>query len=258
MVPLMHWWDWYFYSWLIRPTWSPAELTAMIFTLAGVVLNLFAIYDAQADLHFLRARRLNGARTIVAKAHRRAAFVRLAIKLLFAVIILSSLGNPAPVARTNTPKLVTLGFIVIIIGLTWNDLRDRVDRNHLIETLSEREGGVDPNVDAVLTINEHSEIINASKGTHTIFGYDPVDVVGQRLSLLLPPREFEYHRRMMETYLETGTSTTLGRPRTMIGLDSAGETIPLEVTFVEIGFDSRRQWMAIVRRVGATDVREDG
>jgi PAS domain-containing protein len=73
-------------------------------------------------------------------------------------------------------------------------------------------GIVDAVPDALITINDASEIIEFSAGAEQIFGYRRADVLGRSISeTIIPPHLRERHRQGMQRYLTTGQATLLGQ-----------------------------------------------
>jgi hypothetical protein len=131
-------WEWFFYGAVLWSTVSPAELTWTLVALAGIVLNVLAVVSAQGDLRFLRAQGLNGARTIVARGHRRGAAVRGGVKVMFVLVGLTAASSPPPILRVPTVQVLTIGFILAVAGLTWVDLCERIDRARLLDIMDHR------------------------------------------------------------------------------------------------------------------------
>jgi PAS domain S-box-containing protein len=242
-------WDWFFYGAFLRPGWSPAEVTWTAMALLGLVLNLFALYDAQGDLYLLRSRRMNGARELVARGHRRNAIVRGLVKFGFSIIGFAALGTPPSPRRSPTLPVLVLVLVLAIIGLTYTDVRERVDRHALLRLLAARLPGDEG--EGEVTIDRESRIVAASRGAATALGYAPGALIGQTLAAVFTFEEYRAHRDAFARYLATGESDTLGRPRYVIGLREDGEPVPLEATFVEEGFGDARRWAVHLRRSGS-------
>lgn len=254
--PLLAVWDWFFYGHLLAVGASPAETLWTLMAVLGFLLNLIGGYDALGDLAYLRQYKLNGARELVARGHLRNAVVRGAVKFGFLLVGVAALSSPPPILRTTTLPTLVVVLVSGIGGLTWCDFRDRSDRRRLLHLLAHRRSLIDPAIDSVLTIDADSVIRAASVGGAATFGYLPGELIGQTLAAVLAPEEYAAHRERMREYLATGETTTLGRPRHAIGLTKAGEALPLEATFVEVGIGAARRWTVVLRQMGAIE-RED-
>lgn len=246
--------DWYFYGPLLARTASPAETTWTLAALLGVLLNLASVYDAQADLFFLRRNRINGARELVARGHRRNANVRGAVKTVFLAFGIAAMNNP-PSAVHGNPATYIAGtcFLGAILALTYLDLVDRRERRKLIGLLTHRRTAIDPLIDGVVSVDVDSRVVTWSVGAERIFGYTGERIVGETLEMLMLPEYWALHQRGMARFLTTGESRVLGRPYNTIGLNSDGKPLPVEVTISELAGDGAARFTAVVRQRGTMD-----
>ncbi len=84
-------------------------------------------------------------------------------------------------------------------------LRERQDAlAQLRQSQDQYRNVVETATDAILTIDRDSRIQFANAATERIFGYPPADLVGQPLTMLMPPEQREHHVRGMARYLGTG------------------------------------------------------
>ena len=65
-------------------------------------------------------------------------------------------------------------------------------------------------VDAVITIDEHGIVLSGNPAVKRIFGYDPEEVIGRNVSMLMPSALSHEHDRYVQRYLETGQATIIG------------------------------------------------
>jgi PAS domain S-box-containing protein len=111
--------------------------------------------------------------------------------------------------------------------------------------------------DVIVTIDVHSTVLFVNPAVHRVFGYRPGEVIGQRLTMLMP----EYLRRVHEAgiarYLETGTRHLDWQGVEVPGLHRDGHEIPLEVSFGESGEGDRRTFTGIIRDITARKRAEE-
>jgi two-component system sensor kinase FixL len=103
--------------------------------------------------------------------------------------------------------------------------------------------------DAILTIDEESTILFASSAVEKIFGYEPDQLVGRPLDLLMPGRFSAEHTAAMKRYLETGSRTISWKARELPGLHRDGREIPLDISFGEFFKGGRHFFSGIVRDI---------
>lgn len=104
--------------------------------------------------------------------------------------------------------------------------------------------------DAILTIDEASTILSANPATERIFGYDPKELVGRPLTVLIPERLRAAHTAGLAGYLRTGRRNIPWTGTQLPGLTKDGREIPLEISFGQfIGDDGRRVFSGFVRDI---------
>lgn len=95
--------------------------------------------------------------------------------------------------------------------------------------------------DAILTIDSDSVVLSANPATERVFGYAPEELVGQRLTMLIPERMRAAHDAGIARYLRTGKRNI---PWTGIELPAVrkdGTEFPVEISFGEFTDDAGRQ-----------------
>lgn len=86
-------------------------------------------------------------------------------------------------------------------------------------------------VDAVVTVTSDQRIFAVNRATTTLLGYEPHELIGSELALLVPPRYREEHRRGVEAYLanEGRTRQTQGYVD-VLALTKSGEELPASLS----------------------------
>jgi PAS domain S-box-containing protein len=92
--------------------------------------------------------------------------------------------------------------------------------------------------DAILTIDEKSNILFANSATKRIFGYEPEEIIGRPLSILIPERFRSSHGAGVAHYLRTGRRNIPWTGVELPGLRSDGTEVPLEISFGEVRQES--------------------
>ena len=103
--------------------------------------------------------------------------------------------------------------------------------------------------DGVILIDDQSTILFVNPAAGQIFGYQPVELVGNNLTSLMP----EYLRQILPTslkrYIGTGQRHTSWRSVEVTGLHKSGREFPIEVSFTEHTSQGRRFFTGFVRDV---------
>lgn len=103
--------------------------------------------------------------------------------------------------------------------------------------------------DAILTIDEESTISFANAAAQHMFGYSEDQMVGSKLTMLIPERLRSAHEAGFERYLRTSEQRLDWKSIRLPGLDKSGDEIPLEVSFGEYAADGRRFFVGLMRDV---------
>ncbi|MGB0670579.1 MAG: EAL domain-containing protein [Rhodospirillales bacterium] len=136
---------------------------------------------------------------------------------------------------------------VMIVG------RDVTERNSALEVAIAREkrlqAVMDTVMDAIITMDEKGIIQDCNTAVERIFGYRPEQVIGQDISILMPPQHAHRHRDHVGRYMASGESQIMGKGRELSALHKDGTEFPVMITVSEIFDDSRRLFTGIIRNL---------
>jgi PAS domain S-box-containing protein len=103
--------------------------------------------------------------------------------------------------------------------------------------------------DAIVTVDETSTILSVNPATERIFGWSAEEMVGQSLTMIMPPEYRARHAAGMARYLTTGKR---GIPWTGVAVPALtrdGRRIPIEISFGEFVHGGRRVFSGFLRDV---------
>ena len=103
--------------------------------------------------------------------------------------------------------------------------------------------------DAVVNIDDKGSIVFANPATATIFGYDPAELAGKPLTLLMPEYMRELHQAGFNRYLATGQRHMNWQGTELTALRKNGEEFPVEVSFGEITRDGHKTFTGFLRDI---------
>lgn len=84
--------------------------------------------------------------------------------------------------------------------------------------------------DAIVISDLRDRILYANPAAHKAFGYPPNQLADTSLSLLMPERFREPHRRGMDRFVKTGVPHVIGKTVELAGLRRDGQEFPLELS----------------------------
>lgn len=135
----------------------------------------------------------------------------------------------------------------------YGSIQDITEQRHLTETqlnyTTYLATILDNLNDAVITIDENGTIITVNQTVDKIFGYQPEDLVGMDVSILMPEPYASRHKQYMNQYLRTGEAKILGFGRELLGQHATGRSFPIELSLSEVKQDGVRQFVGIVRDI---------
>src|SRR5439155_17092075 len=103
-------------------------------------------------------------------------------------------------------------------------------------------------LDAIITIDSESKILEFNPAAEVMFGRRPEDAIGERLDeLIVPPSLRGKHRRGMHRYLTTGKGPVFGKRIELAGMRADGSEFPVEIAIVAIDMASRAIFTGHVR-----------
>jgi PAS domain S-box-containing protein len=103
--------------------------------------------------------------------------------------------------------------------------------------------------DAIITIDADSTILFVNRAAQRIFGYSEEEMVGSRLTMLMPEYLRHLHRQGLKNYLDTGQKHISWDAVELPGLHKSGNEITLELSFNEFSKEGTRFFTGIARDV---------
>jgi len=101
--------------------------------------------------------------------------------------------------------------------------------------------------EGIVVIDPQGRIVQANSASNRMFGFGPDGLLGQDVSVLLPPSGRDQHGRDIATYLRTGEQHMLNRPRIVHGYRQDGTTFPLRLAVTEALVDDKRFFTGLMQ-----------
>src|SRR6266403_236406 len=103
--------------------------------------------------------------------------------------------------------------------------------------------------DAVISLDESSTILLANPATTRVFGYEPAELIGKPLTILMPEFLRKLHEAGFKRYLATGQRHINWQGTELTGLRKNGQEFPVEVSFGELTKDGHRVFTGFIRDI---------
>jgi len=111
--------------------------------------------------------------------------------------------------------------------------------------------------DAIIQIDVNNTVQFVNSAATRIFGYGADELIGQSLTMIMPPEMREGHRLGMARYLETGKRNVNWASVEVPAMHKDGHRFPLEISFGESGRDDKRFFIGIARDITERRRTED-
>ena len=111
--------------------------------------------------------------------------------------------------------------------------------------------------DAVISMDERGAILLANPATRRIFGYDPVEIVGKPMTILMPEMMRKLHEDGFKRYLATGKRHLNWQGVEVTAQRKDGQEFPVEVSFGELTSDGHKVFTGFIRDISERKQAED-
>jgi len=111
--------------------------------------------------------------------------------------------------------------------------------------------------DAVISIDQRGAILFANPATVRIFGYDPTELIGKPLTLLMPEFLRKLHEKGFSRYLATGQRHINWQGTELTALRKSGQEFPVEISFGELSRDGHKVFTGFIRDISERKQAEE-
>ncbi|HEY4114591.1 MAG TPA: PAS domain S-box protein [Rhizomicrobium sp.] len=106
-------------------------------------------------------------------------------------------------------------------------------------------------VDGVMVIDDHGIVQVYNEACRRLFQYDPEEVLGRNVKILMPAPYREEHDGYLDRYKTTGERRIIGIGREVVGQRKDGTTFPMYLSVGEGRAEGRRIFVGIVHDLSA-------
>jgi two-component system, LuxR family, sensor kinase FixL len=122
---------------------------------------------------------------------------------------------------------------------------DQVDAA-LRDALMRLRSVVDTAADGIITIDERGIIDSINPAGARMLGYEPAELIGKNVSILMPSPHAEEHDGYLATYLRTGEAHIIGIGRELLAKKKDGTTFPMRLAVSEMHLSGRRGFTGFI------------
>jgi two-component system sensor kinase FixL len=95
-------------------------------------------------------------------------------------------------------------------------------------------------IDGIITIDDRGKIETINPAACKLFLYGPEEVIGNNVSMLMPPPDRDQHDEYINRYQRTGVPHIIGTGREVTGLRKDGTRFPFRLAVSEVQYSGRK------------------
>ncbi|MFZ0429795.1 MAG: PAS domain S-box protein [Acidobacteriota bacterium] len=161
--------------------------------------------------------------------------------------VLTCSGEEKLVAWRNALIRDKRGRVLEVLSTGEDVTRRRETEHALVESEATLRAILDTCVDGIITIDDKSEILSFNPAAVRIFGYQPHEVIGRDVSILMPEPYHRQHASFVNHFLETRQGQIIGRGREVVGRRKDGTNFPLYLAVSDVNVRGRKVFTGIAR-----------
>jgi len=125
-----------------------------------------------------------------------------------------------------------------------------IERTHKLEMSEIYQRSIVENmVDALITIDKKGLITSFNPAAVRIFGYNPEEVIGQNVKILMPEPYYSSHDSFLKNYNRTGEKKIIGMSREVDGRRKDGTIFPMDLGVSEMLVNDQKIYAGVVRDI---------
>jgi len=108
---------------------------------------------------------------------------------------------------------------------------------------------IDNAIDGIITISDRGIIESINPSACKLFQRTPEEVIGQNISILMPPPDRNMHDAYLHRYQRTGEPHIIGIGREVIGLRKDESTFPFRLGVSEVQYSGRKIYTGFIHDI---------
>jgi two-component system sensor kinase FixL len=101
-------------------------------------------------------------------------------------------------------------------------------------------------IDGIITIDDRGKVESINPAACNLFQYTQAEVIGNNISMLMPPPDREQHDGYLSRYKRTGDPHIIGTGREVTGLRKDGSRFPFRLGVSEVQFSGRKVYTGFI------------
>ncbi len=132
----------------------------------------------------------------------------------------------------------------------------RQAEDSLVESEQKLQAITDTASDAIILIDHDEKIIYWNTSATRMLGYEPEEIMGKNIMIIMPLRYRETHARAFKKFIETGQGTLFGKTYEVFTVKKDGTEIPVELAVSGISLNGEWHAAGIIRDISERKILE--
>ncbi|WP_437921914.1 PAS domain S-box protein [Sphingobacterium sp. LRF_L2] len=116
---------------------------------------------------------------------------------------------------------------------------------------------IDNAIDGIIMIDSRGRVESINPAASTLFGYQPEEVIGNNISMLMPEPDRSNHDGYIENYQHTGVKKIIGIGREVRGRKKDGTTFPFRLAVSEVHYKEKNIFTGFIHDLTKEKAAED-
>lgn len=162
-------------------------------------------------------------------------------------------------ARSTLSSLVLISGALyggLIAHLYFSSRRARSMAVDLAESQARLTAIIDNAVDGIVTIDDRGAILTVNAACTRIFGYEPDEMIGRNVKMLMPEPYHGAHDGYLRNYNRSGEAKIIGIGREVEGRRKSGHIFPLDLAVAKVELNGATIYSGIVRDISERKASE--
>jgi two-component system sensor kinase FixL len=131
------------------------------------------------------------------------------------------------------------------------------DHRSELESASRLKAIFESAIDGIITIDERGMIESMNPSAARLFGFQPEEVTGQSINILMPDPDKSRHDSYIHNYRTTGAGKIIGIGREVTGLRKDGTVFPFHLSISEVQLPDRRIFTGFIHDISELKMSEE-
>ncbi|HAI77141.1 MAG TPA: hypothetical protein DCM08_12925 [Microscillaceae bacterium] len=143
-----------------------------------------------------------------------------------------------------------------VAGTLRNIAQRKKTERELGEQIAQNQAVLNTTTDCIVAIDMKGRIFSVNKSTEQTFGYEPGELLGKNVKVLMQADVAAMHDSYLRNYHETGEKHVIGKIREDLALRKDGTTFPIQIQINEGHTGTRRFYIAVIQDITLRKAQE--